>query len=46
MIATSIAIRSGADTSIANEQKRMELLRDQQFRKYISEGTMQIEHIN
>ncbi|MFN0729000.1 DUF262 domain-containing protein [Polaribacter gochangensis] len=46
MIATSIAIKRGIDISQSNEQKRLELLRDLEFRKFISEGTMQIEHIN
>lgn len=46
MIATSIAIEKGVDIGQSNEQKRLELLRDAEFRKYISEGTMQIEHIN
>lgn len=46
MIATSIAIKRGIDISQSTEQKRLELLRDLEFRKFISEGTMQIEHIN
>ncbi len=46
MIATSIAIKRGIDISQSNEHKRLELLRDSDFRKFISEGTMQIEHIN
>lgn len=46
MISTSIAIERGIDISTSNEQKRLNLLKDPTFRKYISEGTMQIEHIN
>jgi hypothetical protein len=45
-IATSIALERGIDVSQSNEQKRLELLRDANFRQFISEGTMQIEHIN
>lgn len=45
MISTSIAHRLGIDLSIANEEKRIQLLQNSDFRKYISEGTMQIEHI-
>lgn len=46
MISTSIAIKLGVDVSLSNEQKRLNLLKDPIFRKYISEGTMQTEHIN
>lgn len=46
MIATSIALGKEADMTVATEEKRIELLRDSKFRKYISEGTMQIDHIN
>lgn len=46
MIATSIALGKEADVTVATEEKRIELLRDTKFRKYISEGTMQIDHIN
>ena len=45
MIATSIAIAKGISISDNNEVARLELLRDVNFRKYCSEGTMQIEHI-
>lgn len=46
MIATSIAIKKGVDVLSSNEEKRLLLLRDIKYRKYISEGTMQSEHIN
>lgn len=46
MISTSIALKSGIDITSSNESKRLELLKDPIFRKYISEGTMQTEHIN
>lgn len=46
MIATSKAKRIGLDLSIASEERRINLLQDISFRKYISEGTMQTEHIN
>lgn len=46
MIATSIAIKKGIDILSSNEEKRLALLRDTNYRKYISEGTMQSEHIN
>jgi len=46
MIATSKAKAMGLDLSIASEEKRINLLKDASFRKYISEGTMQTEHIN
>ena len=46
MIATSKAKAMGLDLSTASEEKRINLLKDASFRKYISEGTMQTEHIN
>ncbi len=46
MISTSIAIKSGADITASSEVRRLNLLKDTNFRKYISEGTMQTEHIN
>jgi len=46
MIATSIAIAKGIDTGKTNESNRLELLRDEKFREYSTQGTMQVEHIN
>ncbi|RNL52778.1 DUF262 domain-containing protein [Pedobacter jejuensis] len=46
MIATSIALKDGLDISVGNETRRLELLKDPNFRKFISEGTMQTDHIN
>jgi uncharacterized protein with ParB-like and HNH nuclease domain len=46
MIATSYAIINGADTSKLDESRRLELLRDDKFREYSTQGTMQVEHIN
>ena len=46
MIATSIALAMGVDTSKANETNRLSLLRDEKFREYSTQGTMQVEHIN
>lgn len=46
MIATTIALSRGADTSKANERNRLELLKDDKFRQYSTQGTMQVEHIN
>jgi uncharacterized protein with ParB-like and HNH nuclease domain len=46
MISTAIATNRGVDVSRSSEVKRLRLLKDTNFRKYISEGTMQIEHIN
>lgn len=45
MIATSIAKKIGI-TIENNENKRLNLLRDQDYRRFCSEGTMLIEHIN
>jgi uncharacterized protein with ParB-like and HNH nuclease domain len=45
MIATSIAIEKGIDTGKVNESNRLELLKDEKFREYSTQGTMQIEHI-
>ena len=46
MISTSIALKNGLEISKSNEARRIDLLKDPSFRKYISEGTMQTEHIN
>jgi hypothetical protein len=46
MIATSIALAKGVDTSKATEENRLALLRDDKFREYSTQGTMQVEHIN
>lgn len=46
MIATLFALENKLNMKNTNEQKRLELLRDPSYRKYISEGTTQIEHIN
>lgn len=46
MIATTIAVEKGVDIRQSSEQKRLELLKNPDFRKFISEGTMQVEHIN
>ena len=45
MIATNYAMKKGFNVSNVNESKRLRLLKDDKFRKYISEGTMQVEHI-
>lgn len=45
MIATSIAIKKGIDIKSNNEAARLNLLRDSNYRKYCSEGTMQTDHI-
>ena len=45
MIATNYAMKKGYNVSNVNESKRLRLLKDDKFRKYISEGTMQVEHI-
>jgi hypothetical protein len=45
MIATSIALNRGVDIAKTSEQNRLELLRDEKFRQYSTQGTMQIEHI-
>ena len=46
MIATSIALKNGYVITEGKEAARLQLLRDKDYRKYISEGTMQLEHIN
>ena len=46
MIATAIAIEKGINTSKTYESSRLELLRDDKFREYSTQGTMQVEHIN
>jgi hypothetical protein len=45
MIATSIALNEGVDITKTVEQNRLNLLRDESFRQYSTQGTMQIEHI-
>lgn len=45
MISTSIAISKGVDTSQATEENRLNLLRNESFKEYSTQGTMQIEHI-
>lgn len=45
MIATIIAIRKGINITTKNEDARLKLLKDPNYRKYCSEGTMQTEHI-
>lgn len=46
MIATSIAISKGIDVSQHIEFKRLQLLKDDKFREYSTQGTMKIDHIN
>lgn len=46
MIATAIALAKGVETNTANETNRLALLRDEKFREYSTQGTMQVEHIN
>ena len=46
MISTSIAISQGIDVSKNIESKRLALLKDEKFREYSTQGTMQVEHIN
>ena len=45
MVATSIAINKGYKTNSSLEPKRIKLLKDKDYRKYISEGTMSVDHI-
>jgi hypothetical protein len=45
MIATSIAVSKGVDVEKTVEENRLELLRDESFRQFSTQGTMQIEHI-
>ncbi len=45
MIATSIALIQGVDVTKATEENRLNLLRDESFREFSTQGTMQIEHI-
>lgn len=45
MIATSIALTKGIKTK-SSESERLALLRDEKFREYSTQGTMQVEHIN
>lgn len=45
MIATSIALNQGIDVTKATEENRLNLLRDESFRQFSTQGTMQIEHI-
>ena len=44
-IATSIAIENGFSSNGSLEEKRIRLLKDTEYRKCISEGTMKVEHI-
>lgn len=46
MIATSIALKKGFTTTKSLERKRMKLLRNSEYRKSISEGTMKVESIH
>lgn len=46
MIATAIALEKGIDTSKSTEANRLALLKDEKFREYSTQGTMQVEHIN
>ncbi|MBS1689067.1 MAG: DUF262 domain-containing protein [Bacteroidetes bacterium] len=46
MIATSIAISQDVDISKNIESKRLQLLKDEKFREYSTQGTMKLEHIN
>jgi uncharacterized protein with ParB-like and HNH nuclease domain len=45
MIATSIARKNGVVVNQPNEPARLNLLRNTDYRKYCSEGTMHTEHI-
>jgi uncharacterized protein with ParB-like and HNH nuclease domain len=45
MIATTIALDNGTDTSKTTESDRLALLRDDKFREYSTQGTMKVEHI-
>lgn len=45
MIATNIALNNGFEHEGSLEAKRLELLRDPDYRESITQGTMQIEHI-
>lgn len=45
MIATSIALKKGIDVTKTSEENRLNLLRDDSFRQFSTQGTMQIEHI-
>lgn len=46
MIATSIALAKEIDTSKSNDSNRLALLKDDKFREFSTQGTMQVEHIN
>lgn len=45
MIATSVALSMNVSVEYVTEDNRLELLRDEKFRQYSTQGTMQIEHI-
>lgn len=47
-VAVSIGLKKQGDKlpKVNLEEKRLKLLKDQNYRKYTSEGTMQIEHIH
>ena len=45
-ISTSIALERGVDITKVTEANRLALLRDEKFREYSTQGTMQVEHIN
>lgn len=45
MIGTNIALINGFDCEDSLEYKRLELLRNAEYRESITQGTMQIEHI-
>ena len=45
MIGTSIALKRGFSTTETLINKRLELLKDAQYKEYITQGTMRIEHI-
>ena len=46
MIATSIALKKGFTTTKSLEYKRIKLLKNPDYRKAISEGTMKVENIH
>ena len=45
MIATNIALHKGFSCDDSLEDKRIELLKDEDYRESITQGTMQVEHI-
>jgi uncharacterized protein with ParB-like and HNH nuclease domain len=46
MVASSIALTNGYDPSKKIESKRIRLLKDKEYRKFISEGTMKVDSIH